>query len=321
MPTGNSAVPTWVFKVYRPFWLVLNLTLIVVTFTIWANANTDAIKVDLANIKAQTAKLVKNDDTGTTLATNFGFKTREADGMDFCAWASSADVKSKLKAPFNTLDCGDKDSITLKNFQAYDLHTYADAANTTVWHVYAYGENGVDGQLFADGANLKVPVDSILDPYLKKDGIYSGPHKCTTTYLKYFYDLTLALGVIIIFYLTAHIAHWIGSANDSSDFTMMILDYIVLGFSVVTYTVAIVAFFVVQSSKLFTECAWISTSFQDDNMLLFLSHWFYVVTGFGGLVLCIVHVVAVRNGLTGEGFWYNNLVVGDNFLHAVESQP
>jgi hypothetical protein len=310
MPSMNS-----MFNGYRPLWIALNITLIITTFFIWGNTNPHTIKVDLPNIKTQTTKLVKNDDTGKDLATKFGFKSRTTDGVDFCAWADTAAVKAKLKDPFNTLDCSKKHSISLDKFQAYDLHTFANPANTTVWDVYAYGEYGEDnGNLFADGAVLKEPADSIIDPYLKDDGIYLRPRICTTKYLKYLRDLTTAFGIIIIVYLLAHIAHWIGSLNKASDSNMQILDYIVLLMSVVTYVFAIVVYFVVDNGELFTKCAWISTWFQKDETMLYQIHLVYVVTGFIGLFFCIIHVIAVRNGKYTTTNPYMNLVVGDALI-------
>ena len=196
------------------------------------------------------------------------------------------------------------------------MHTFANPANTTVWDVYAYGDYGEDGKLFADGAVLKAPADSIIDPYLKDDGIYLRPRICTTKYLKYLRDLTTAFGIIIIVYLLAHIAHWIGSLNKASDSNMQILDYIVLLMSVVTYVFAIVVYFVVRNGELFTKCAWISTWFQKDETMLYQIHLVYVISGVIGLFFCILHVIAVKNGkyITNSPFY--NLVVGDALFNA-----
>lgn len=309
-----EGIPKWLLLSYRPLWILLNLALILVTFFVWSNDQTFRIKVDLPNIKTQTAKVVKNDVAAQELATNFGFKTRGAVGDDFCVWAAKPEVKAKLKAPFDTLDCSDGSSISLKNFQAYDMHEYADAANTTVWYVYAYGEPGADGELFLDNTNLKVPAATILDPYLGKNGIYSGPDQCASTYLKYLADLNIGLGITIILYLVAHIAHWVCSLREAPPNIMFMVDYVVFGMSVITYIFAIIVFFIYTDSKIFTECAWMSQWFQKDMLMLYQIRLTYIITGSIGLFFCIVHIIAVKTGNTMPENIFYNMVVGDNIV-------
>lgn len=297
---------------YRTFWIVLNLFLIVTAFIDWGNSNTSTIKVDLPNIKLQTEKILKNDNAALELSKNFGFKTS---GQDFCTWAASAAVKPKLKDPFDKLDCSKKEALTLKDFQAYNMHTFSGAANTTVWHIYAYGEQGKDGELFATGTDIKEPSNSIMDAYTNDNGIYAGPHKCTTKYLKWSHNLTIAFGVAMIVYLLAHMAHWAADTWAFEESTMHYFDIVVLVLSVFVYIFAIVVFVVHRNSKLFTECAWISTWFQTNNYTLFMNNYVYVVSGSIGLFFCVVHVFTLRSGIRPTPM-YMNLVVGNNLFQA-----
>lgn len=312
-PDSPGGMGSAIILAYRPLWIVLNLFLIITAFVDWGNSNTSTIKVDLPNIKAQTAKIVKNDSVAQKLSTDFGFKTRDAPGQDFCTWAASTAVKSKLKDPFNKLDCSDKESLKLKDFQAYNMHTFSGAANTTVWHIYAYGEQGQDGELFATGTDIKEPSKSIINDYIDNNGIYTGPHKCATKYLKWSENLTIAFGSAMIVYLIAHIAHWAADASGLEARTMQMFDILVLALSVFVYIFAIVVFFVHTNSKLFTECSWISTWFQTNYYTLFMNNYVYVICGFIGLVFCLVHVFAVRRGIKPD-LMYMNLVVGNNLL-------
>ena len=304
----------WIFTAYRPLWIILNLALITVTLVDFFNSNYHTISIDLPNIKAQTAKVVKNDAAGQKLATDFGFKARSTHGLDFCTWASSDAIKVNLKAPFDKLDCTEKYAISLKDFQAYDLHTYADAANTTVWHIYAYGARGEDGELFTDGATMKEPTEG-LDDYLKNNGIYTGPDECATKKLKNFRDWILALFIVVIFYFVAHIAHWVGSYYSAEQSMMTILDRVVLVLSTIVYILAIVVFAVQERNELFTKCAWLSTWFQTEYVTLYGSNVTYVVCGSIGLFFCLVHVIAIKNNIKSP-YTYANLVVGDQLFGA-----
>jgi hypothetical protein len=313
MPVISQTAKDWIFTAYRPLWIVLNLALIFVTLVDWANSEHWRIKVDLPNIKAQTAKVVTKGDAADKLVTDFGFKTRSSTGLDFCQWAADETVKAYLKEPFKTLDCADAYSISLKQFQAYDMHTYPNAANTTVWDIYAYGEPGVDGELFTNDATIAKPANDILKPYLKDNGIYLGPRECTTKKLQNFKDWILAFGILVIVYFVLHIAHWIAGANTAEENTMQILDRIVLGWSVIVYILAIALFFMQDQNKLFTECAWISTWFQQNYVTLYGSNITYVVTGFIGLAFCVIHCIAVSYNYKADATLYN-LVVGNSLI-------
>ena len=302
---------SWIFASYRPLWFILNIILFVVACLDIQNSRDDIIKIDLPNIEVQTKKIVKNDEAAQTLATNFGFKTRSAAGLSFCDWANSAAVKPNLKAPFDDLDCTKHTSVSLKDFQAYDLHTFAGAAESTVWDIYAYGEPDQDGQLFANGATIKKPTKDIMNKYLDDNGVYLEPRECSTKHRNEFYTLTLIFVVTLVLYILAHMMHWLVNVMFVKQVKFM--DWIVFIFSFIVYIFAIVVFAIHRNNTIFSECAWMSTWFQKDNMTLYGNLNFYISLGVFGLVFCILHIIALNKKWNNPN-WVYSLVVTDQML-------
>ena len=277
-------------SIYRPVWLLNNCILILLVLLGWGFMASTHIKIDIPNIETKTKETVGTSDKGAELRKNFGYK---AGGMDFCAWA--ANWSNTLEAPFNAVDCTEKDQFTLKEFGTTNVTTNDDAyPNMNIWEVYQ------KSQLFdAVHTKMKKPADDYLKTHLANDGIYTGPKICIK-YLDKMHDSQLAFAIFIFFFLFAHIVHIAIYNNSQMNNFRYGADIVVTVLYFCLYVYAIVMCFTQQESKLFTECSWLSKSFQQDQTWLFLATWAYLVLGIAGII-GIVSFLYERMSVKADG--------------------
>ena len=263
----------WSLK-YRPVWLLTNCILILLVLLGWGFMASTHIKIDIPNIETKTKETVGSGNNGDKIRTNFGYK---AGGMDFCVWA--ANWSTTLEAPFNAVDCTKKDQFTLKEFGTTNVTTDDDAyPNMNIWDVYQ------QSQLFdATHTKMKKPADDYLKTHLANDGIYTGPTTCIK-HLDKMHDSQEFFAIFIFFFLFAHIVHIVIYNNDRVKEFRNGADIVVAVLYFTLYVYAIVMFFTQRESKVFTECSWLSKSFQQDQTWLFLATWAYLVLGIAGII-------------------------------------
>lgn len=296
---------------------MLNLFLVSVVVVSWYHMNPKVIKVDLDHIKAMTSA---DALTGSVLSL-MGFRVTApvGDRKTFCQWVK--DEKGELNPPFDNLDCTAKNSLSLHDFAAHGMYKGDPYKNYTVWDVYARGTKNNDGQLYEDGhTDWTLPTGSVADTYMENYGIMAGPYECSHKYLKWVRDLQMALAIILFLYLVAHIVHFAvyETSTTASQSMKMAVDWTVLLLSVVCYIFVIIVFFVERRSPIFTKCGWITQWFQTEMFMLYGVTMTYLILGFVGIFICILHVIMVMYKKTeqqggnfpGSNFLYN-AVVGD----------
>tara|TARA_Y100000389_G_C17434772_1_gene504806 strand:+ start:741 stop:1670 length:930 start_codon:yes stop_codon:yes gene_type:complete len=263
----------WSLK-YRPVWLLNNLILILLVLLGWGYMSSTHIKIDIPNIETKSKETVAPGAKGEKIRANFGYK---AGGMDFCAWATSDHIN--LTAPFDAVDCSKKDQFTLEHFGTTnvttDLQTYP---NMNIWEIYQKSE------LFdAINTEMKKPANDYLKMHLANDGIYTGPKTCIK-YLDKMHESQRLFAIFIFIFLLAHIVHVVVyNKSDWKEFRNAV-DIGVTCLYFILYAYAIVMFITQQDSKVFTECSWLSKSFQQDQTWLYLVTWAYLILGIAGLI-------------------------------------
>jgi len=266
--------------------------------------NPKVIKIDLEHIKVQTGAMTTFDSSAISTALDQIYGTlgglpaptsASENRNDFCKWAT--ENKAKLNAPFDTLNCAEKNSVSLYDFAKHGMYKGVD--NMTVWDVYARGVDGSGGQLFKDGTVFEYTGKSLTDHFKNNEhSVYTiSPDVCSHKYLKWVRELQMALSIIILLYLLLHAVHMFVASNPTTTAAVKMGNELALiGMSVIVYVFVIIVFFIDRRSPIFTKCAWITQWFQDDMFMLYGITWTYLILGILGLALVVVHLLVMYSG-------------------------
>ena len=269
---------------YRPVWLISNISLIFVVLLSWGFMAASHIRIDIPNIETKTKAIVAADTGGVKLRTTFGYKDG---GVDFCTWAAAH--KESLLAPFDAIDCTKKDQFTFKEFATVNVTNNTAHKEMNIWDVYQASE------LF-DATHTKMlePTDEYLKEHLANDGIYTGPKQCTK-YLDKLHDSQEAFGALIIVFLVAHVVYVImyNVKYFEQDNWRTGADVVVTFVYGSLYVYAIVMFITQRQSKVFTECSWLTKSFQQDQAMLWGTTLAYAILGGAGIIFILVFLYEI----------------------------
>lgn len=265
--------------VYRLIWSLVNILLIIFVVVQWWNMDTNFIKIDIANIQKQTGLIVGDTKEGKELRETFGFKTG---GQDFCTWLAHENTTA-LTSPFDTFKCLDT-SVSLNTFAKDGIAANDVAPKKNVWNLYT------EAELFLPGESMKTPNSTVLTKYLKDNAIYTGPRACKKELEKIFGN-QIWLGSLAVGLLLAHVAFAVYYKKEQSKNAKIGMNVALIAFSFIVYGLAIWVYTVQDKSKLFSECSWMSNSFQDPYVNLYGLRLAHVILGSIGLAWTVIFII------------------------------
>lgn len=265
--------------VYRLVWSVVNVLLIFFAVVQWWNMDTNYIKIDIANIQKQTGLIAGNTKEAETLREVFGFKTG---GKDFCTWLANENTTA-LTSPFDTFTCEDT-SVSLHVFAKKGIAANDVAPTKNVWDLYT------EAELFLPAESMKTPNSTVLKGYLKDNVIYTGPSECKKEVEKIF-DNQIIFGIFAIVLLIAHGVFSVTYHKQQSKNVKMAMNVALIVFSFIVYGLAVWVYTVQDNSKLFSECSWMSDSFQHAYFNLYQVRLAHVILGSLGLTCTVIFII------------------------------
>lgn len=265
--------------VYRLIWSLVNVLLIVFAMVQWWNMDTNYIKIDIANIQKQTGLIAGDTKEGKALREIFGLKTG---GKDFCTWLANENTTA-LTSPFDTFKCEDT-SVSLNVFAKEGIAANDVAPKKNVWDLYT------EAELFLPGESMKTPNSTVLKDYLKDNAIYTGPSECKKEVDKIFAN-QIPFGTLAVGLLIAHVAFAATYDKQQSRNLKIGMNVVLIVCSFVVYGLALWVYTEQDKSKLFSECSWMSDSFQHPYVNLYGLRLAHVVLGSIGLACTVIFIV------------------------------